>query len=214
MRLVYVLFALAAAGCALVTGPPLANPGGIHTLKIRLWSGEDLRREALRMRQDREWQSRDLGAAIRSAAREGRARPYRSAECSSFAVRFENANYALGRGKNVTVNDRPESIPADFGPRTEFKVPVCSGEGRLAITTEWLLANVAVKIQPPAGLRIVYPADGRTLGTCTMEEIRAGYRRCPAYEERYRQQGEFFAIVRFEEGWDRMSNYHFAADEP
>lgn len=207
------LLAVLIAGCATLL-PQLTAPGAPHTLKIRLWNGADLRSEALRLRHDRERQSRNLGAAIRAAARAGRIRPYheRQNECSPFTVRFEHADFKAARGRMVAVNGAPEPLPPHFGPETEIKVPVCGGEGRLRITTEWLLANVAVKIKPPDDLRIIYPTDGRALGTCTVEEIRRGYRRCPLYEERYRNQSEFFSIVRFEEAWDRMSNYHFAAD--
>lgn len=172
-----------------------------HTIRIRLWDGSTWA-GAKRLTTVHGFQSRDLGAELRDAARKGELKAL--AGCHRFLVEFRDIAYERARGTTVMVNARPAIIPQDFRPQANtFEVQVCNGEGTLTIPKDWLHGDTILVIHSPwKRPELHYPPSG-SLKTCTGQQIVDG--RCgPKWKDSI-GFGEFFRLTR-EFG---VSNYHF-----
>lgn len=143
---------LMAAMLALMVAVPQASAQpltseGDHLIRIRLWRSETIAKELTTVPGK---QSRDLGAALRQAAREGRLAVHPGTY--GFRVEFRNLTADPAPGTMVLVNGQPTpfSNPMD--------VPVTNGEGRLRISSQWVSESTILILSAPQELgELHYP---------------------------------------------------------
>lgn len=172
-----------------------------HTIRIRLWDGSTWA-GAKRLATVHGFQSRDLGAELRDAARKDKLKPL--AGCHRFLIEFRDVAYERARGTTIRINNKPELIPRDFRPQANtFEVQVCDGEGTLTVSKDWLHGDTVLVIHSPwRRPELHYPPSG-SLKTCTGQQIVDG--RCgPKWKDTI-GFGELFRLARE----FAVSNYHF-----
>ena len=144
-----------------------------HTLRLRLWKNEGAAQE-LAVTAGR--QSRDLGARLREAARDGLLAPQPGRH--AFTLRFINLAFELAQNGRVRMNGEVFVLPPNFGGTDargqtldQITVEVTGGEGRLEISERWIREDTVLQIIPPPGL-CAYPPPGRRLQTAPGELAR------------------------------------------